>query len=148
MRVQATDLILDDGRVFAAPGDLGEVLDAGEDAGTRWVMVQFPGVEDVTTCILGVEVEPVLSLVAPAEPATEPPERLRPRRAWVRRRGAVALGFATSAAIAVALLVWRARPMPDAGTVDTQRTSQAPFLADVHGRLAGGLFIGVAEHVC
>ncbi|WP_141592266.1 hypothetical protein [Myxococcus sp. AB056] len=57
MHARATDVVLDEGRVFAMPGDRGDVLDAGQDDGVPWVMVQFPDAPEVTTCILGVEVE-------------------------------------------------------------------------------------------
>ncbi|WP_426751582.1 hypothetical protein [Myxococcus sp. Y35] len=69
-QVRATDLILDEGRVFAQPGDVGELLDAGEDDGIPWVMALFPSAPQVTTCLLGVEVK----LVSAADASPEVPE--------------------------------------------------------------------------
>lgn len=63
MQVTATDVVLDGGLVLAQPGDIGEVLDAGTDDGVRWVMALFPGAPRATTCILGVEAQPMLALV-------------------------------------------------------------------------------------
>jgi hypothetical protein len=146
MHVRATEVVLDEGRIYAVPGDVGEVLDAGEmKDGGRWIMVSFPGAPGATTCILGEEVQPLLAVVDPAsEPLAEPaPEPVAPSTLHRRRpRAAVVLGLVTSAAVAVALLMWRASPTSDAGTVAVQQTPQVPLLADAHGRSAVELFMG------
>jgi len=117
MQVRATELIVDEGRIFAQPGRVGDVLDAESyDDGVRAVMVVSPNAPSVTTCFLGQNVEPLLALVSPAvdlvEPAPEPTRVQSARLAWPPRR-TFAVGFAAGTAALVALLVWRACPPPE-----------------------------------
>lgn len=121
-QVRAVDVVIDEGRIFALPGDLGEVLDSGELAdGGRWVVVSFPAAPGATTCILGAEVQPLLAVVdpaseLPAEPARAPAHVQAVRPAW-RPRRAFAVGIFASMAALAAVLVWHARPTTEAPRV-------------------------------
>ena len=58
MQVRATELIDDEGRVFAEPNEVGEVFDAETyDDGARALTVLFPRAPCVTTVFLGINVE-------------------------------------------------------------------------------------------
>lgn len=146
-QVRATDLVLDEGRVFAMPGDVGEVLDAETyEGGMRVVMVQFSGAPAVTTCILGGDVEALLAAVPYSASAanqmpdliTEPaPERAR--RRWMPR-------VAAALAAVFAGVVWCA-----AGGQSTTAELKGPIAesmpgealaADIARTLDGLLFAG------
>jgi len=53
MKVRATELILDEGRICAQPGEVGEVLDAvTEPDGVRALLVMFPAAPIATLALL------------------------------------------------------------------------------------------------
>ncbi|MCK8501741.1 hypothetical protein [Myxococcus fulvus] len=58
MDVEAVESIVDEGRQFAQPGDIGVVLDVRtSELGVREVLVLFPNAPEATTCFLGVDVK-------------------------------------------------------------------------------------------
>lgn len=60
MRIRATETITDEGRTFAEPGAIGEVLDSDTyKDGAKALTVMFPDAPCVTTVFLGVNVEPL-----------------------------------------------------------------------------------------
>lgn len=143
--VRALEMVVDEGLVLAQPGDIGEVLDAGTDGGPRWVIVLFRGAPRATTCILGVEVQPMLALVPAAAEQRAPPAP-SPRR-WKRRVLAAAVA-------ALAGIVWCAsggrsarEPIAEADGVEVEVGAPGvlappPVLADVDSGTAGNSFAG------
>lgn len=139
--VRATEIILDEGRVFAQPGDVGEVVDAiPAQEGYVAVMVRFPGVPALTTCILGVDCEAVLTVVPLADSAQAPLLTREPpaARPWKRR------AFAAAAAV-LAGVVWCAaggRPTPELLAETLPAVACDEMAADIARTLEGRLFAG------
>jgi hypothetical protein len=66
-RVRATELIIDEGRIFALPGDVGTVFDAETyEDGSRALTVAFPSAPCATTVFLGENAVTLLSVVREA----------------------------------------------------------------------------------
>jgi hypothetical protein len=104
MHVRVTKRVLDEGRIFAEPGDVGDVLDSERcEDGVVALTVLFPGAPSATTCILGLDVEALLAVAAPdLETATHAPlVRERPQLRVRRSLGAIA-----AAAGVAALALW------------------------------------------
>ncbi|HZH79572.1 MAG TPA: hypothetical protein VEY88_26355 [Archangium sp.] len=117
--VRALEVILDDGRIFAQPGDVGLVLHAERyEDGSIALTVQFPDVSGATTCFLGVDVEARLTLVTPAQeaPTVTPPAAAAPRRTLSRRTASLTAAGLVLVGLALAL-PGKSPEVQDAGVV-------------------------------